>query len=271
MKPKCLRCSKPLNGRQQRRFCSPACSNKFRQKHPDGFTCPVCLKAFQPPRNVDLRHRRFCGRACYLASHRAQTVTKTCPACGKDFSVPIVVANRYTVCSQACRHALTTYRDCPRCGKRFCDIGGLRRFCSEACRRPAKMIRCPTCRTSFRVCPGAGAQRQFCSIACYRRHRGENRLERAVRLELKRRRIGFVQEAKVGRYSIDFLLPARRIALEVDGAYWHRDRLRDARKEAWLRRCGWCVLRLREADVTDLGARKAVARVLAMPEQGSLH
>jgi very-short-patch-repair endonuclease len=74
----------------------------------------------------------------------------------------------------------------------------------------------------------------------------------------------------MGRYSVDFLLRDQRIALEVDGAYWHRNLDRDARKTAWLRRHAWRVVRISEASVRGLGARRAVSLALLESEQTTL-
>jgi len=76
-------------------------------------------------------------------------------------------------------------------------------------------------------------------------------LEARAREALGSLRIEFVQEAKVGRYSVDFLLPTMRIALEVDGAYWHRIPEKDARKDAFLVKHGWRVLRIKESELSE--------------------
>lgn len=96
----------------------------------------------------------------------------------------------------------------------------------------------------------SGAHR-FCSVACYRRFKGETRLEAAVRIVLTEATIPFEQEAKVGRWAVDFLV-AGRIVLEADGDYWHQRpgvRERDSRRDAKLARLGYTVVRLSEADV----------------------
>jgi very-short-patch-repair endonuclease/endogenous inhibitor of DNA gyrase (YacG/DUF329 family) len=209
--------------------------------------CPQCGREFYlVPARVKAS-KRYCSKACELAA--APRVDKVCPACGKSFTVLACLADRYNFCSYACRTAKTKYQTCDRCGKPFVAEKRLNRhYCSEECRRPPVSIECATCGTTFRVLP-SDTNRRFCSFSCYRRFRGETSLEASVRTALSAMLIDFVQEAAIGRYSVDFLLPQRRVALEVDGAYWHQDANRDARKDRYLTRHGWQVIRITEANI----------------------
>lgn len=92
---------------------------------------------------------------------------------------------------------------------------------------------------------------KFCSLSCYRRHGGESSLERIVRSELDRAAIPYEQEARVGKWSIDFLV-AGRVAVEADGSYWHSSpatKRRDAKRDAALSARGLIVIRLAESEV----------------------
>lgn len=71
--------------------------------------------------------------------------------------------------------------------------------------------------------------------------------------------LGFETETQVGFYSIDEADTARKLALEIDGCYWHgcpscgleppiANRGLDARKTTYLNSRGWRVLRVRECD-----------------------
>ena len=212
-------------------------------------TCAYCGEQFYAPPARVKRNEQFCSRACYEAARAPKMVEKVCPVCGKTFSVSATIANRYTVCSRECRTASTKYQVCERCGKPFVAEKRLNRhYCSEECRRPPFIKNCATCDKEFRYFPG-DIDRMFCSFACYRRFRGENGLERIVRSTLDILSIGYIQEAKMGRYSIDFLLADLRIALEVDGTYWHRDPKRDARKMAYLEAHGWAVCRITDLEI----------------------
>jgi very-short-patch-repair endonuclease len=63
-----------------------------------------------------------------------------------------------------------------------------------------------------------------------------------------------------GRYIADFLAPARRLVVEVDGPYHSRRRQADARRDAVLKRLGYHVLRL-DAELVERELGVAVARV----------
>lgn len=75
-------------------------------------------------------------------------------------------------------------------------------------------------------------------------------MEKKVRELLDGMAVEYIQEAKAGRYSIDFLIPPN-LAIEVDGAYWHQDKKRDKRKNKWLHKHGYIILRLPEHTVEN--------------------
>ena len=82
--------------------------------------------------------------------------------------------------------------------------------------------------------------------------------------ELRGGRLGVRFQRQVppgGRYIGDFVAPAARLIVEVDGG-WHRGRERlDARRDRALARAGWRVLRLDAALVLrDLSAAVALVR-----------
>lgn len=227
-------------------FCGRECFHESRRKTRHLRTCEQCG---QPLKGAQLKSgRRFCCRACYEESRQVKMITKHCPVCDKDFVVPLATASRYTVCSYACRTVETKYIVCERCGKLFRAEKHIdRHYCSEKCRRPARMTACRHCGKDFRT--GPSSNRQFCSIACYRRFTGENNIEKQARQALQALGIAFIQEHRVGRYSVDFMLPHHQIALEIDGTYWHQDKRRDARKDAFLRKYNLRVVRITDAEI----------------------
>lgn len=248
----CAYCGKELQrapsyiNSREKVFCNTDHHAKYQSQQVEK-TCPNCGKIFKrPPSRSDTV---YCSRKCLMAM--TPKVTKTCTVCGKQFTVNQSVADRYTVCSTACRRSETKYVSCERCGKMFRAEKHLNRhYCSEECRRPPVHINCRTCGTQIRIQPN-DTDRQFCSFACYRRFNGENQLEKRVRETLDLLNIPYVQEAKLGRYSIDFLLQEQRIALEIDGIYWHRDKARDERKNKYLHNYGWNIVRISEIDIDN--------------------
>lgn len=89
-------------------------------------------------------------------------------------------------------------------------------------------------------------------------------LETAVAAELDSRGIEYEQQAKCGRYVMDFRIG--NVIVECDGAYWHSRpgvKDRDSRKDAACKKRGWSVVRLTEDEIrTDVVA--AVDRVGAV-------
>ena len=87
------------------------------------------------------------------------------------------------------------------------------------------------------------------------RARSETNPERKVREYLERAGIHFCQEFKIGTYWIDFYLPEARLAIEVDGEYWHSSEkvmARDKQKDAFLQSQGVDFLRIKERVVDSL-------------------
>jgi very-short-patch-repair endonuclease len=66
----------------------------------------------------------------------------------------------------------------------------------------------------------------------------------------------------LGRYIADFLAPAQRLVIEVDGAY-HAERGRaDARRDAALERAGYRIVRL-EASLVVSDIEQALSTIRA--------
>ena len=82
---------------------------------------------------------------------------------------------------------------------------------------------------------------------------------------LRGRRLDVVFRRQVpllGRFLADFLAPAQRLVIEVDGAY-HGERSRaDARRDAALERAGYRVVRI-EASVVVSDIERALEQIRA--------
>jgi very-short-patch-repair endonuclease len=92
--------------------------------------------------------------------------------------------------------------------------------------------------------------------------RGElNPAEAALWAQLKGRALGFRRQVVVlGRYIADFLAPAVRVIVEVDGGYHARRERADARRDEKLRRAGYRVVRV-PAGLVLQSPQEAVALV----------
>ncbi len=224
-------------------------------------TCKRCGKQVLRTLSRIKRGEEYCSPACRIAD--TPKVSKVCPICHQTFIVNASVSHRYTVCSHQCRVAETKYVACERCGKVFRAEKRLNRhYCSEECRRPPVMVKCATCGHEFRRLPG-DTDHTYCSFACYMRSHAETSIERIVRQALTTLGLDYQTQVRVGRYSIDFHVPARNLAIEVDGTYWHRDPTRDQRKDAFLAQRGMAVVRIPERDLDSTETLEVVRRYLA--------
>jgi very-short-patch-repair endonuclease len=71
--------------------------------------------------------------------------------------------------------------------------------------------------------------------------------------------VGFRRQAVIGEYIVDFLAPAARLVVEVDGGCHARRCCADARRDRSLERAGYRVLRLEvEAVMANLAHAVAV-------------
>lgn len=242
---------KSLDKRTSKVFCSHSCYSKSRIKH-SLRTCECCGERFRP--RTKTNRTRFCSIECYKKDKSSRKVDKTCPCCGNLFTVNKSIQHRYIYCSMKCKRASMggVTKQCLTCGKEFhhkqSDIArGLNRnHCSEECRRPAHTAECKTCGTEFRYVPSNKSQ--FCSFSCYRKYNGETSLESTIRESLERLEIPFIQEHQVLRYSIDFAIPSKMLAIEADGDYWHDDE-KDSIRDSRLSEEGWHVVRIKESEV----------------------
>ena len=75
----------------------------------------------------------------------------------------------------------------------------------------------------------------------------------------------FRRQVPIGRYIVDFLAPAVRLVVEVDGGYHAQRRTADARRDRKLARQGYRVLRV-DAEVVRRRPEDAVALVRAALE-----
>ena len=84
----------------------------------------------------------------------------------------------------------------------------------------------------------------------------ERMLWRALK-ELPMEGTHFRRQAPIGRYVVDFLCPAKRLVIELDGGHHNEDATaeRDSERQAWLEQEGYRVIRFWNSEVTaDLNA-----------------
>ena len=88
--------------------------------------------------------------------------------------------------------------------------------------------------------------------------------ERALWFQLSGKKLGvaFKRQVVVHRFVVDYLAPAVRLIVEVDGGYHSRRVAADARRDRELQRLGYRVLRL-DAELVRCNLIEAVGRVRA--------
>jgi DNA mismatch endonuclease, patch repair protein len=237
--------------RPDARFCSRTCKGVASRA---SFACEVCGTESYGFRN---RNKRWCSRACASAA-RKDGETLICARCGNGFYAP----------------------------KGRADLAETR-FCSAAChnawqgRNKTEHV-CKICGASFRWPPSrAGGGKYnitYCSLAC--RDADPERATmllamnaiQGTRRMTKPERIGYAlldslgvqykpQAMFDGKFCVDALLPELYAVVRFDGDYWH-DRKgtsteprilqhvsRDRSQDAYIRACGWTVIRLWESDL----------------------
>ncbi len=90
-------------------------------------------------------------------------------------------------------------------------------------------------------------------------------LEKKMKIILDKLGVEYVPQYPIKNYFVDFAIPSLRIAIEVDGAYWHQNKKKDTKRQREIEKEGWHVLRYSEKQIneclTDVGDE--VARLVA--------
>lgn len=73
-------------------------------------------------------------------------------------------------------------------------------------------------------------------------------IEEALWHDIRGENVIMYPQYPVGRFFVDFGNPGARVALECDGAQWHRDQEHDRARQAEIERLGWSVYRIGGAD-----------------------
>jgi very-short-patch-repair endonuclease len=97
-----------------------------------------------------------------------------------------------------------------------------------------------------------------------RQRRGASVPARVIWSCLRDRRLGgfkFVREEPIGPYTVDFCCRERKLVVEIDGSQ-HMDSGRDRRRDAWLRKQGYRVLRFWNNDA--LAETEGVVEAIAV-------
>jgi len=200
--------------------------------------CLNCSAEFKRP-NGRMK-AKYCRQQCYFESQAKLSlslkVEVKCPQCGK---VELLTKGRAAVKT----------------------IG----YCSDEChlgvkRVPRSLKQCPICNKTFTAVMGTGKIQRFCSRRCTSVYAVQamptngTSIERAVDAMLSTIAIIYVPQFKLGYWVCDFFVPASNLVVECDGDYWHslpKAILNDKRKDAWLKKHRYKLLRLTETEINN--------------------
>ena len=256
---------------KRRVFCSQRCAYQSMRGNKAHNALPkrrLCCAYCQRVTWIDggLRTRKYCDAACRIASmrgkvpHNKQSLRRLCCFwCHEEFFVRPSYVKTYKYCSPACRHKGRTAR----------------RGRQHPLFKPESHVtqKCMACGVLFmtiraRVRNGEG---RFCSRSCHGHYRTSMQAGRVSSLEiriaqiLQQRGEPYFAQMPLGPWTADFYLPRYHVVLECDGDYWHAlpdVQKRDRRKNGWLQRHGYRVVRLRERDIRT-NAEQALDQALA--------
>lgn len=196
---------------------------------------------------------------------RALMKTTHASAIARTRSDPAV--NQRRVAGIRAAHALPEYREAAR--KKFSDpslekkrIEGVRRFTRspEASMQRSAFMKAAWARKS-------PAEREVWILSSTLKAAKASRAGRRSSLEIRVEEwlllLGeaFIAQHVLGRFVVDFFIPSVGLAIECDGEYWHsfpEAIIQDAKKNAWLVKHGWAVLRLPERNIKNGDAFNAI-------------
>lgn len=229
----CQNCGKPFKTRPanaksgRAKFCSRSCAVSATHK---GLPKPKSRD------NIKAAHAAIVGRPPW---NKGELISKICEICGMVFEVqPNRASARF--CSLECTNAwkrTITGTDHPLFTrvKMSCEMCG-----KEVWVKRAKVSEFRFC---SRRCQGSYTSKQWPH---------ESSIEQALQSEFIHRNIPFEAQYAIGPYVVDFAFPESRLAVEADGTYWHgndKQQAKDRRKNGFLKKTGWNVLRLGEKDI----------------------
>lgn len=183
-------------------------------------------------------------RAKRLATRRsrARFVTKPCATC----TSPVTRAwkhreRRVFVCSRPCQNAyIATLK--LRLGKKMPSW-----FAKQMSARlkgkkqtPEWIAKRAEALGDGRLKAGWTSERRYAqAVRCARQPRRSSALECAVAEVLDLLGEPYEAQKRIGRYAVDFYLSDRKLIVECDGEFWHKDKIRDDLRDANLREAGY--------------------------------
>lgn len=272
---KCLFCEKAFlvyPSQIGKKYCSKKCVDLHKSNGLTA-TCEKCGEVFNVSPS-DKKTARFCSKKCQIP----EKIQKTCQTCGEIYFVqPCFSDSKF--CNRNCRrHSEETKSKLKDIGKRQVitpkqleALAKNRTWRTGQTKETNPKIAAQAKKLSQmykgRRMPQFDKQYEFSKTPEGRKQNSERKkkyyaenpekhinrilakkgfetyIEKKMRLALESARISFENQFKIGRFWVDFAIPSYQIAIEVDGEYWHKDKEKDARRDAVINSHGWLVLR----------------------------
>lgn len=285
---KCVTCEKEFNRKKShaekcaKQYCSSVCRRTGKT-----LKCEHCGDIFYViSAREDLA--KYCSKKCSQLDRKKFAI---CFQCGKEFHRLGAPSKEKSFCSRKCSSlSRRTYQDhpCPQCGS---IVTKNRNFCSMECAnlwqgRNKVEKTCIQCGDMFKLSPSweqshAGL---YCSLDCRnaspihrqrliamnveQQRKKPNKLEIAGEKILNKLGVFYITQALVAnKFVVDAFIPILGVVVQWDGDYWHgygvpagevhpeariRKRMRlDRSQDAYMKECGYTVLRFWEHEVTN--------------------
>jgi very-short-patch-repair endonuclease len=231
------------------------------------------------------KNRKFCNKKCHDKYQRRNRLNLKCKQCGKQYtSAPSNRACKNNFCCFNCAkiwlkktHGTHHKVKCPYCEKINVKTNQEEReskYCNTKCSKKHRIERntfyCTTCKKKmYRMPYRQGEGKYYCCKACYfkggqpklngvlslkSQHRNRSGLELKGRellesLGVKYEKSFIEQVPLLDQYCVDVYFPRRKLVIQWDGDYWHRNsKQRDSLQKRRLRASGYKVLRVKESE-----------------------
>jgi very-short-patch-repair endonuclease len=248
-------------------------------------TCAHCGASF----TTSDHRKKYCNRQC-IAAHQStifsNKITLICAECGKEYQSKPCLAETSKFCSKKCKsdNRTTVGRvicKCTVCGRDFERLASrVGDCCSYACEGASKRSRviltCRVCGKSYERITSHAECSAYCSVACKTKEfnatkrrkigkSGPTLLERAFADVLDEMGILYHTEYKVGRFRLDFFIPSKSVAIELDSVYWHTlpgVKEKDDRRDSFVLQSGIRTIRITDRELKSCADIPALLRSL---------
>jgi len=250
-------------------YCGCECLWQRGSKRKVRKTCLYCKKEFT---SYVSENKRYCSRECHTGSGRREYI---CIVCNKRFIKKRCYEKKnIRYCSRECFHKnmkkddrLIGYWNSLK-GKQPKNMRGLElgRGWNKKPRK-VKMIFC-ACDCGGRVNKYDKKNRvRKLLLGHMPKFDGSfTSIEKKVYEELKRRGLLFeTQKVINGKFRVDAYIPGFNLVIEADGDYWHslpKVQKRDKAKNAYLKKCGYNLLRMTEMEINNGQFKQKIGEVV---------